>query len=247
MNNISVEEAFQKSVNIRYDYGNDAKVKDYIASNDALDLLCNFIWSTASNATNRSNILIGAYGRGKSHLILVLLTLLCAENRESCQNILAQIKQYDADLYEYLQDYLENNRKLLPVIISGNSDSISQSFLQALQEALHREKLEDLMPRTHFDAALKMIRNWKIDYPETYYLFSQLIGEPVLTFEQKLHEFNEEYYRIFVSFYPELTSGSEFNPFTNMDVVDLYTEVADKLQKFGYDGLFVVYDEFSKY
>ena len=126
---ITIEEAFQKSVNIRYDYGNDAKVRDYIASNDALELLSKFIWSTASHAVNRSNILIGAYGRGKSHLILVLLTLLCADNRESCANILAQIKQYDTGLYDYLQDYIENNRKLLPVIISGNSDSISQSFL----------------------------------------------------------------------------------------------------------------------
>ena len=37
--NIAVEEAFQKSVNIRYDYGNMAKVQDYIASGDSLELL----------------------------------------------------------------------------------------------------------------------------------------------------------------------------------------------------------------
>lgn len=245
--NITVEEAFQKSVNIRYDYGNAAKVKDYIASQDSLELLGKFVWSTASHAVNRSNILIGAYGRGKSHLILVLLTLLCAKDRSSCAHILAQVKEYDVDLYDYLQDYIENNQRLLPIIISGNSDSISQSFLKALQEALQRESLDDLMPNTHFDAALKMIRSWKTDYPETYCQFERLIGEPVTTFELNLHEFNEHYYKTFVSLYPTLTSGSTFNPFTNMDIVDLYSDVTEKLHEFGYEGLFVVYDEFSKY
>ena len=103
-NNITVEEAFQKSVNIRYDYGNDAKVRDYIASQDSLDLLRKLVWSTANHATNRANILIGAYGRGKSHLILVLLTLLCARNRESCMTILKQIQQFDEELYNYFKE-----------------------------------------------------------------------------------------------------------------------------------------------
>ena len=187
--NIAVEEAFQKSVNIRYDYGNMAKVQDYIASGDSLELLKTLTWATANHATNRANILIGAYGRGKSHLILVLLTLLCAEDRSSCNAILRQIQNHDAELYAYLQDYVENKQRLVPVIISGNSDSISQSFLAALQEALHREQLDDLMPDTHFTAASNMITTWKEQYPETYRLFCEMLKEPVDGFMEKIRIF----------------------------------------------------------
>ena len=245
--NIAVEEAFQKSVNIRYDYGNMAKVQDYIASGDSLELLKTLTWATANHATNRANILIGAYGRGKSHLILVLLTLLCAEDRSSCKAILKQIQNYDAELFAYLQDYLENKQRLVPVIISGNSDSISQSFLAALQEALHRERLENLMPDTHFTAASNMITTWKEQYPETYRQFCEMLKEPVDGFMEKIQAFDEAAYKKFIAIYPVLTSGGVFNPFIGFDIVDLYSNVADKVSEFGYDGLYVVYDEFSKY
>ncbi len=245
--NIAVEEAFQKSVNIRYDYGNMAKVQDYIASGDSLGLLKNLIWSTANHATNRANILIGAYGRGKSHLILVLLTLLCAEERSSCNAILKQIQNYDAELYAYLQDYIENKQRLVPVIISGNSESISQSFLAALQEALQRERLDGLMPDTHFTAASNMITTWKEQYPETYRQLCEMLKEPVDGFMEKIQAFDETAYKKFIAIYPVLTSGGVFNPFIGFDIVDLYSNVADKVSAFGYDGLYVVYDEFSKY
>ena len=245
--NILLKEAFQKSVNIRYDYGDEAKVQDYIASSDSLDLLSKLVWSTANSAINRANILIGAYGRGKSHLILVLLTLLCSENRECCINLLNQIKQYDMALYEYLTDYIANQQRLLPVIISGNSASISQSFLTALQEALQRENLASIMPETHFTAALNMIEKWKKEYPDTYKQFKQLVAEPINEYCAKLNNFEESAYKKFITIYPLLTAGSEFNPFLGFDIVELYSSVIDKLADFGYMGVYVVYDEFSKY
>lgn len=246
-NEISVEEVFQRSVNIRYDFGNKAKVQDYIASEASLELLKKLIWSTANHAVNRANILIGAYGRGKSHLILVLLTLLCARDRSSCESILDQINQYDTALYTYMREYISKHQRLLPIIISGNRNSISQSFLSALQEALQREQLEELMPDTHFHAALNMIAKWKEAYPKTYAQFIQQIAEPVDVFCDNLRAFNELAYKKFVRIFPDLTSGSSFNPFLTFDIVDLYSHVVDKLASFGYDGIFVVYDEFSKY
>ena len=44
-----------------------------------------------------------------------------------------------------------------------------------------------------------------------------------------------------------LTAGSAFNPFLGFDVVELYEATTAKLKTKGYNGLFVVYDEFSKY
>ncbi len=47
--------------------------------------------------------------------------------------------------------------------------------------------------------------------------------------------------------YPTLTSGSTFNPFLGFDVVELYESVAKSLISKGFTGIYVVYDEFSKY
>ena len=47
--------------------------------------------------------------------------------------------------------------------------------------------------------------------------------------------------------YPTLTSGSVFKPFLGFDVVDLYESVAKSLKIKGFSGLYVVYDEFSKF
>jgi hypothetical protein len=54
-------------------------------------------------------------------------------------------------------------------------------------------------------------------------------------------------YEKFISLYPTLTSGSLFNPFIGFDVVELYEKVVGKLKDKGYNGVYIIYDEFSKY
>ena len=51
----------------------------------------------------------------------------------------------------------------------------------------------------------------------------------------------------FEKIYPELTSGSQFNPFVSADIVELYEKQLENLKSRGYSGVYVVYDEFSKY
>ena len=38
-----------------------------------------------------------------------------------------------------------------------------------------------------------------------------------------------------------------FNPFLGFDVVDLYEEAVKSLKSKGYTGIYVIYDEFSKF
>ena len=70
---------------------------------------------------------------------------------------------------------------------------------------------------------------------------------PIEEFQARLSEFDASAYETFVEIYPRLTSGGEFNPFLGFDVVELYSTIAAALKDRGYQGLFVVYDEFSKY
>lgn len=78
---ISVATGFQSSVNIAYDMNDDSKLKNYIPTKSALSLLEDILLSTAQNSTDRARILIGAYGKGKSHIVLFPVFSSCSNSR----------------------------------------------------------------------------------------------------------------------------------------------------------------------
>ena len=246
-NNIEVAKGFQTSVNIAYDLHDENKAASFIPTMSSLDIIEDVLLSTAPNSTDRARILIGAYGRGKSHIILVLLSMLFKKDKALYARLLEKMQAYNPELYNYTEEYLNSPRKLLPIVVSGSSSSLTQSFLFALQQALKNENLNDIMPDTHFTASLNAIKSWKNDYPDTYKKFISELNAPVEDFILALKEYNVEAYEKFIELYPKLTAGSTFNPFLGFDVVELYEKVVDKLTDKGYEGVYIVYDEFSKY
>lgn len=244
---ISVAQGFQTSVNIAFDLHNDDKVRNFIPTMSALDIIEDVLYSTSARSNSRSRILIGAYGRGKSHIILVMMSLLFKKDVALFDVLLNKIKESNPTFYEFTLDYIKSDKKLLPIIVSGSSSSLTQSFLSALQQSLKEENLSDLMPETHFLAAVNAIELWKNEYVDTYNKFVDELNEPVETLIISLKEFDVNAYDTFKSLYPKLTSGSEFNPFLGFDVVELYEEVVKQLKPKGYDGVYIIYDEFSKY
>lgn len=245
--NIEVAKGFQTSVNIAYDINNTSKVSGFIPTLSSLDIIEDVLLSTAPASTERARILIGAYGRGKSHIILVLLSLLYKKDKDTFTALLEKMKVSNPKLYDYTNEYLNSTRKILPIVVGGSSTSLTQSFLFALQQALNDQNLNELMPETHFKASINTIESWKNDYPETYGKFLAILNEPIEQFILSLREYNVESYEKFIELYPTLTSGSSFNPFLGFDVVELYEKVVDKLSEVGYEGVYIVYDEFSKY
>ena len=246
-NKIEVAKGFQTSVNIAYDLHDDNKAASFIPTISSLEIIEEVLLSTAPNSTDRARILIGAYGRGKSHIILVLLSMLFKKDKTLYGRILDKMKSYNPELYSFTEEYLKSSRKLLPIVVSGSSSSLTQSFLFALQQALNNENLNDIMPDTHFTASLNAIKSWKNDYPETYKQFLAELDSSVDEFTLSLKEYSVDAYEKFIELYPKLTSGSTFNPFLGFDVVELYEKVVDKLTDKGYEGVYIVYDEFSKY
>jgi hypothetical protein len=244
---IRIADGFQYSVNIGFDINNDEKIKDFIPTTALLEIMEEILLSTHDNSTDRARILIGAYGKGKSHLVLVLLSLLMGNKSQTVfERLFLSIKEYNQNLYEYVKDYL-GNKKLLPVVIQSNATSLTQAFLGAIQKALDTEELADLLPDTHFQAALSRVEDWQDNYPQTYDKFIALLNEPVSDFIYRLSDFDSEAYELFCKIYPQLTSGSVFNPLFGSDVIELYSQVTEKLCDRGYNGIFVVYDEFSKF
>lgn len=246
---IKIQKDFQHSINIAYDLHDDKKIKNFIATNEAIELFEEIFSSTYDSSTKRSHILIGAYGKGKSHIVLEILSILFEKDKTIFNNFLSKLKTVNPGLYEDVINYIESDKKILPIIISGSSTSLSQSFLVALYQTLKKYDFSDLMPDTNFTAAINTIEKWKTEYPKTYKEFSSHLNIKVSEYIERLENYDSEIYSNFIELYPQLTSGSEFNPFAGFDIVELYEKVNEKLiaSGKGYNGLFIVYDEFSKY
>ena len=73
---IKPRSGFQTSVNLAYDLERADKIKDFVPTKATMKVLEKLMLPTASGVSERAHILIGAYGKGKSHLVLVLLAML---------------------------------------------------------------------------------------------------------------------------------------------------------------------------
>lgn len=245
-NMISVASGFQYSVNIAYDLNKDNKIKNFIPTKSAMRLLEDIILSVNPNSTERSRVLVGAYGKGKSHIVLTILSVLMKKDLSLFKNLLPKIKK-DKKLYQEVINYYNSKDKILPVIISGSNTSLTQAFLLSLQRTLNENELMDIMPKTNYEAAISVINRWKKEFPEVYKKFVLAIDCPIEKFIFLLKDFNVDAYKKFEEIYPELTAGSHFNPFLGFDIVELYESVAIALKERGYSGIYLIYDEFSKY
>lgn len=244
---IEVVRGFQSSVNISYDLNNYQKINNFIPITSSLEVIGEILLSTVPTSLQRSRMLIGAYGRGKSHIILVLASILFKKEPSLFEGLLSEMKKKNPQLHDFTKNYIDSNQRLLPIIVRGNSSSLTQSFLNALQQSLNEEGLGDLMPDTHFEAALNTIDRWKKEYPETYKKFESALNESIEGHILALKEYDGSAYEKFNRLYPDLTSGSTFNPFLGFDVVELYEKVSRNIRDKGYNGIYIIYDEFSKY
>ena len=156
-NMISVATGFQSSVNIAYDMNDDGKLKNYIPTKSALSLLEDVLLSTSQNSTDRARILIGAYGKGKSHIVLMILSILMKKDPELFEKMMPVISSEKPELYQLIQNYYHGSNKILPVVISGSSNSLAQAFLLALERTLAENELTDIMPETNYQAAINTI------------------------------------------------------------------------------------------
>lgn len=164
---ISVAPGFQYSVNIGYDLNNDNKLKNFIPTKSALALLEEILLSTNESSTERSRILIGAYGKGKSHIMLMILSMLLKKDLSLFEKTLPKIAE-NPKLLQLVENYYEGNNRILPVVITGSNTSLSQAFMLALQRTLSDNNLLDIMPETNYRAAISVIERWKNEFPETY-------------------------------------------------------------------------------
>lgn len=246
-NNINTKKNFYSSVNIAYDLDDSSMIENFIVTDSSINIMEEIFLSLNSSSQKRARMLIGAYGKGKSHILLVLLNMLYKKDINLFTNIINQISNSNYELSIYIKNYIKSSSKLLPVVIEQNLDTLDQTFIYALNQSLKYMNLENLMPNTFFDAAINTIMMWKNSFQKTYKNFCKLIDIDIKTFIVGLENYSLHHYNTFKNLYPELTSGSQFNPSLELSAIDYYNDVNLKLKNHGYNGIFIIYDEFSKY
>lgn len=254
---IGFDESFKSSVNLYLNLNNREKVLRYIPTKSSVSFLNEYLVAVKQNK-EQASLLIGPYGKGKSHLLLVLLAIVSMErnsaNTEVVEALISRIKAVD-DIGEEVADNIaaiwRDKGRLLPVLITNTQEDLNQAFLYGLNDALKREGIAGLIPDTYYSLANEKIISWEKEYPDTYELFARAVSEYGISIgEMKagLAAFSKKELTVFTSIYPQLTSGSEFNPMVASDPLSLYKSVSEKLvEEYGYSGIYIVFDEFSKY
>lgn len=248
---IKGNEGFQYSINIQYDLMNPLKINSYIPTTNSVALLKEYLLNCVIDESDKSTVLIGPYGKGKSHLLLILLGIMCGERSiKEVQSLIQKIEKVDKECASLAESVLDN-KKYLPVVLNFNSGDLGQAFLIGINQALKSKGIKDILPNTYFSSAIEVIEKWE-KYEATISKFKDLINDKfevnIDEFKQKLHTFNNEAYNLFKIAFKEITSGIEFNPMIDTDVVKLYEEINHILKdKYNYDGIIIVFDEFSKF
>lgn len=252
---IKANEGFQYSINLQYDLNKYSKITGYIPTNASVEILKSYLTSIYYDSKDRASILVGPYGKGKSHLLLILLAIISMKNEAEEKNAIdflcSKIENIDAEVKQMISEIRSQNKTLLPVIINSNYYDLNQAFLIGIKDALEREGLSELKPKTYFESIIETIKIWENEYADTYKIFKEKLKEKALNiklFKEKINNYNEEAYEIFKEIHPQITSGTEFNPLINSDIIRLFEEINSKLFELGnYTGMFVVFDEFSKF
>lgn len=261
---IEVNKGFQASVNLEYDLNKTSKIRSYIPTEQSVKVLGAFLRSYyySTDPQSRATVLIGPYGRGKSHLLLVLSALTSLDLRASTSKekktarkiqyeLCEKIALVDKEVGALAKAVVDSDIRTLPVIINSNSADINQSFLIAINEALRSANLQNLLPDTYFDSAIAVIEKWKASFPEAYKKLGGELKKSKTSVDElciALKQFDQKAYTLFCKCYPRIAAGTEFNPLTNMDVVKLYLAVVNALhEQTAYKGITIIFDEFSKF
>lgn len=247
---------FKTAINLYLNLNKSEKILSYIPTKSSVNFMGEYMKAVLENK-EQATLLIGPYGKGKSHLLLVLLAVLTmertVENKEIIDKLILKVQEIDEIGAEIAQniDEIWDSKRFLPVLISNSTGDLNQAFLYGLNDALKREKLTDLVPDTYYSIAESRLEDWKVNYSDTFSIFEKELAQKNMNMAaliSGLKMYSKEALDIFTSIYPKVTAGSEFNPMAISDVIPLYKGLSEKLvEDYEYSGIYIVFDEFSKF
>lgn len=243
---------FQRSISLTYDAGNADYIASYIPTPNGVRAMTQVVENSGMGKAQRAHVLHAAYGSGKSLLGLVLSAFVNPDDatQPALKLVLERVQWAALTEAERLQAFQDSQRRLLPVLMSGNEGTLSIALTRALTQTLARYGLGDLRPRTQFQAALTTIDLWERTYPVVYRQLDERLleeGTSLSKLLSGLEMLQGEALDLFERLYPDLTAGAQFDAFTGPKLADTLHATAAALRECGYDGLIIIWDEFGRF
>ena len=138
---------FKTAVNLYLSLNKPEKVLGYIPTKSSVSFMGEYLKAVIDNK-EQATLMVGPYGKGKSHLLLVLLAVLSMERTKTNKKVISQLVENVSDVDEVgkiVSEYIKKvwgNKRFLPVLITGNTGDLNQAFLYGLNDALKREGLK---------------------------------------------------------------------------------------------------------
>jgi len=232
----------------------EEKVKSYLADDSSVEAILSIAKGLSPGSNERTHLISGAYGTGKSHLGLVLANYFALPSDHlSLDPPFSQIAQQDADKAAEIRSLRASERGFLVVIVSGvEADTFNQALLQGLRKALRREKLLDFIPTTAFDLARRRMDGWKGSKPDLYERFLRALDDVGQTPEglvKGLENYDDEAYKAFCQAHQKACDAA-FEPFREeIEAKRFYEDVSEKITKKTdkFQGIVVIWDEYGEY
>ena len=246
---VKINMHFQNSINLSLDLNNIEKINNYIPTDSGLNFLNYYLDTMIKPNSDRSTMMIAPYGKGKSHSILVLISLLSLTDFSPINKLINRIKELDEDLYLKIKRI--EKKQYMPVIVSNTRGSLSQALANSLKKALMYEELTDITLNSEFDDAINRIKDWKNNYSLTYKALINELKKRKISINflvSNLKEYDEISLDVFKDIHKKILSGAQFVSDANIEVASYYQEVTEIITTtFGYSGMFIVFDEFTKF
>lgn len=243
---------FQRSINLTYDAHNADYVAGYIPTPNGAKTLANILENTNPGRTQRAHVIHAAYGSGKSLLGLVLRAFADPDetNNVALNSVVDRLDRVFPVEAEKINAFQAGQRRLLPVLLSGNEGPLSLALTRALTQTLSQIGLGDLKPRTQFQAALSTIDLWERTYPAVFRQLEELLlreKSSMAELRDGLAVLQPEALSFFETIYPELTAGARFDIYSGQSLTEAFHYTAAALADNGFDGIMVVWDEFGRF
>jgi len=233
---INIDENFKYSINIDFDLHKKEKIDGFIATKTSVEILDQMLTEIVSSA-GQPQLFIGPYGKGKSHLLLVLLELLSGSNKQQIQKLNEKLIEAKPQIEKQLE--VANSRKYIPIIMNGGYENFSRNLILQLRKQLKSYGINGMQIRSYYDLAIEVVERFEID---------KQANDVTKQLKKGLLENDPKIYKDFLMFYRRITYGMEFNPSVDLDVISVLKDVETYIKSnTDYDGIIIVLDEFSKF
>jgi hypothetical protein len=239
---------FQPSINIRFDFGKAALFERYLPTPSHVDPTIGILKGVLGGG-NRSHIIVGSYGSGKSLLGTILSGVLSNNLEDNLyKSLTSKYETVDNQIHELLLEIKKKNKTYIPVVLSGEEEDFKRSLLSAINTALREYNLDFTKDIIGADI-INIVDTWKNKYKSTYEEFLTLLEKKTWTMEtwrKDIEKVNIKAIDWFRKTYPLLTSGSKLSLSYDKALITQLEQITETLRKQNL-GMLIVYDEFGRF